>query len=113
MLAFYGGKSLLWDVTVYDPKLPDLPDGGKGLVDYPTDATRDVLPIPCHSHNDYWRRVPLFDAIHWGCTGVEADVWLFNDQDELLVGHSSSSLSPTRTLRSLYVDPLVDLLDKM
>jgi rRNA biogenesis protein RRP5 len=44
---------------------------------------------------------------------VEADVWLFEGNEELLVGHSSTSLSEKRTLRSLYVDPLVELLDSM
>ena len=86
--AIYGHAQLFWESEDYDEKF--LPDWGKpghfgdGLADYPTDATRDVVPIPCHSHNDYWRRVPVFDAIHWGCTGIEADVWLFDD--ELYVG---------------------------
>ncbi|CBX96700.1 hypothetical protein LEMA_P109650.1 [Plenodomus lingam JN3] len=73
------------------------------------DITRDVTPIHCHSHNDYWRRVPLYDALRWGCTGVEADVWLFDE--ELHVGHSTNALTPNRTFRSMYVDPLVKLLD--
>ncbi|KAF2851387.1 hypothetical protein T440DRAFT_528614 [Plenodomus tracheiphilus IPT5] len=73
------------------------------------DITRDVTPIPCHSHNDYWRRVPLYDALRWGCTGVEADVWLFDS--ELHVGHSTNALTPDRTFRSMYIDPLVRLLD--
>ena len=42
--------------------------------------TSDVHPFMCHSHNDYWRREPLYQAIHAGCTGVEADVWLLNEQ---------------------------------
>lgn len=29
-----------------------------------------------HSHNDYWRDVPLFSALSHGVTSVEADVWL-------------------------------------
>lgn len=82
---------------------------GEGLSHYPTDFTRDVVPIPCHSHNDYWRRVPLFEAIHYGCTGVEADVWLFDD--ELFVGHNLGSLTKNRTLRKMYIDPLLDILD--
>lgn len=82
---------------------------GEGMSGYPTDFTRDIVPIPCHSHNDYWRRVPLFSAIHYGCTGVEADVWLFSE--ELLVGHNTAALSKNRTFRSLYVDPLVRILD--
>lgn len=73
------------------------------------DITQDVTPIPCHSHNDYWRRVPLYDALRWGCTGVEADVWLYDD--ELLVGHSINALTPDRTFRSMYVDPLANMLD--
>lgn len=73
------------------------------------DITRDVTPVPCHSHNDYWRRVPLYDALHWGCTGVEADVWLFDD--DLFVGHNTNALTQNNTFRSMYVDPLVAMLD--
>ncbi len=84
--------------------------GTDGLAWYPTDFLRDVVPIPCHSHNDYWRKVPLFSAIHVGCIGVEADVWL-RDND-LLVGHHAAALQPNRTFRSLYIDPLVDILTR-
>ncbi|KAL3478628.1 PLC-like phosphodiesterase [Aspergillus californicus] len=73
-----------------------------------TDISRDIIPVPCHSHNDYWRRVPLYAALEAGCIGVEADVWLFDE--ELLVGHSISSLTPSRTLRSMYIDPLMRIL---
>lgn len=83
---------------------------GSGLASWPTDFSRDILPIPCHSHNDYWRTVPLFSAIEAGCIGVEADIWLF--EEELFVGHSVSSLTPNRTLNSLYINPLLDILSK-
>ncbi|KNG52466.1 phosphoric diester hydrolase [Stemphylium lycopersici] len=73
------------------------------------DITRDVVPVPCHSHNDYWRRVPLYDALRWGCTGVEADVWLFDD--ELFVGHNTNALKQDKTFTSMYVDPLEKMLD--
>ncbi|KAJ4323682.1 Altered inheritance of mitochondria protein 6 [Neodidymelliopsis sp. IMI 364377] len=79
------------------------------MASYLLDITHDVTPIPCHSHNDYWRRVPLYDALRWGCTGVEADVWLFDE--DLFVGHSTHALTQTRTFRSMYVDPLVKMLD--
>ena len=79
------------------------------MASYLLDITRDVTPIPCHSHNDYWRRVPLYDALRWGCTGVEADVWLFDE--DLFVGHSTHALTQNRTFRSMYVDPLVEMLD--
>ncbi|XMA20486.1 hypothetical protein WAI453_013277 [Rhynchosporium graminicola] len=83
--------------------------GTEGLNWYPTDFTRDIQPIACHSHNDYWRRVPLFSALRHGCIGVEADVWLYND--DLLVGHNTASLQRSRTFRSLYIDPLVKILE--
>jgi hypothetical protein len=84
--------------------------GTEDLSWYPTDFTRDVLPIPCHSHNDYWRRVPLFSALRAGCTSVEADVWLFDD--DLYVGHNTASLTRNRTFQSLYVNPLVKILEQ-
>lgn len=90
---------------------------GADISRWPTDISRDIIPVGCHSHNDYWRRVPLFSALQAGCVGVEADVW-FIDQDhqdhprDLYVGHTTSSLTPQRTLRSMYVDPLVNLLDR-
>ncbi|KXT07072.1 hypothetical protein AC578_2399 [Pseudocercospora eumusae] len=109
-----GRAQLFWDNDVYDNWMPDWGKPGQpgdGLSHYPTDATRDVIPIPCHSHNDYWRKRPLFDAIHWGCTGVEADVWLFDE--ELYVGHNTASLTRNRTFRNLYINPIVHLLDQM
>ncbi|KGO58033.1 Nucleic acid-binding, OB-fold [Penicillium expansum] len=77
---------------------------------WPTDISRDIVPVSCHSHNDYWHRVPLYSALQAGCIGVEADVWLFDD--ELYVGHSTSSLTERRTLQSMYIDPLVTILER-
>jgi hypothetical protein len=82
----------------------------EGLAHWPTDFTGDIRPVACHSHNDYWRKVPLYEAIHAGCIGVEADVWLFNE--ELYIGHNTYALTPNRTLKSLYINPLLDILDK-
>ena len=72
--------------------------------------TVDVHPFMCHSHNDYWRREPLFQAIKAGCTGVEADVFSFNDR--LYVAHTASGIRPNRTLESLYLEPLMQILDQ-
>ncbi|OCK74560.1 hypothetical protein K432DRAFT_272887, partial [Lepidopterella palustris CBS 459.81] len=83
------------------------------------DFTRGILPIPCHSHNDYWRHIPLLDAISAGCTSVEADIWVSDrnsetkNASELYVGHSTRSLTPERTLRLLYLDPLAYILDQL
>jgi hypothetical protein len=79
--------------------------------EYPTEYLKSVLPIPCHSHNDYWRQRPLFSALGTGCTSVEADVWLVSD--ELLVGHSETELTEDRRLRSMYITPLVEILERI
>ncbi|OOQ86795.1 hypothetical protein PEBR_20028 [Penicillium brasilianum] len=72
--------------------------------------THGVVPIACHSHNDYWRRVPLFSALAAGCTSVEADIWL--DGDELRVGHTMRTVLPNQSLRSLYLGPLLEILEQ-
>ncbi len=63
-----------------------------------------------HAHNDYLHDRPLLDALDNGFCSVEADVFLVDDQ--LLVAHSRRELSPDRTLRSLYLDPLRDRIKK-
>lgn len=57
-----------------------------------------------HSHNDYGRRAPLHEALRHGFHAVEADVFLRDGA--LLVGHDEWMLHPSRTLESLYLDPL-------
>ncbi|KAL9581009.1 MAG: hypothetical protein Q9203_006078, partial [Teloschistes exilis] len=77
------------------------PSTQKDLTNWPNQFTHDVNPIPCHSHNDYWRRVPLYDALAGGCTGVEADIWFdATKPDDLFVGHNKKSLTPARTLKA-------------
>ncbi|KAJ4003096.1 Altered inheritance of mitochondria protein 6 [Fusarium irregulare] len=65
---------------------------------------RNANPVPVHSHNDYERNIPLFEALGSGCISVEADVHLRGSK--LLVGHSSLGLKAARTLEALYLDPL-------
>ncbi|KAJ5624749.1 hypothetical protein N7510_001058 [Penicillium lagena] len=77
---------------------------------FPHWSTHGVIPVPCHSHNDYWRRVPLQSALAAGCISVETDVWL--SDDELLVGHTQYTLSSEQTLRKLYLEPLRRMLYK-
>jgi len=76
---------------------------------YPTSLTRDILPKPIHSHNDYWRRIPAYTAISYGCISIEADVWEYSG--ELFIGHDIASLTRNRTFKSLYVEPLRKILD--
>jgi hypothetical protein len=82
---------------------------GAFTFDWPEDFSRDIVPKPCHSHNDYWRSVPLYEALAVGCISIEADIWLTDDSD-FLVSHSWDSATQNRTLKSLYLDPLVNIL---
>ncbi|TEY84155.1 hypothetical protein BOTCAL_0020g00300 [Botryotinia calthae] len=88
-------------------------DSSSLLVSWMSDFTKDIVPLSCHSHNDYWRPVPLFEALAAGCIGVEADIWLNikDGSDDLLVGHSLKSLRDDRTLQNLYIKPLITILE--
>ena len=73
--------------------------------------TQGVNPVSCHSHNDYWRHIPLWSALTAGCTSVEADIWPGED-NELRVGHSRHTLLRGHSLRTLYLNPLEKMLDQ-
>ncbi|MCT7351957.1 phosphatidylinositol-specific phospholipase C/glycerophosphodiester phosphodiesterase family protein [Streptomyces sp. 15-116A] len=57
-----------------------------------------------HAHNDYEHPRPLLDALDHRFGSVEADIFLVDGQ--LLVAHDPVDLDPSRTLESLYLDPL-------
>jgi len=57
------------------------------------------------SHNDYWRKHPLFDALRNGCPYVEADVYLRGGN--LVVSHILPCLRKKKTLERLYLEPLL------
>lgn len=66
-------------------------------------------PVPrAHAHNDYQHERPLLDALEHGYTSVEADIFLadLGRGPDLHVGHDREDLTPERTLRALYLDPL-------
>ncbi|TVY25253.1 Altered inheritance of mitochondria protein 6-like protein [Lachnellula hyalina] len=92
------------------------PEDSVGLLSpWNIDFTKGIVPLQCHSHNDYFRAVPLFEALAAGCTGVEADIHLPTKagSEDLLVGHASSSLSQDRTLQKLYIQPLITILENL
>jgi hypothetical protein len=78
------------------------------LVPTQTPTFRPALPLnQGHSHNDYWRPHPLYDALQLGFKSVEADVFLIDNT--LQVGHEPAALRRANTLQSLYLDPLRQL----
>ena len=67
--------------------------------------TRPGLRSQGHAHNDYEHDQPLVDALDAGLSSVEADVWAVDG--DLLVAHARDEVDPSRTLTSLYLEPLV------
>jgi hypothetical protein len=68
-----------------------------------------IIPKGIHSHNDYWRPIPFYSALSVGAISVEADVWLYNET--LHVGHEESALTNDRTFDSLYIQPILSVLN--
>ncbi len=74
----------------------------------PDPAWHDSVCRRLHGHNDYLQPVPLQRAVELGLGSVEADIFL--QGGELRVGHETWQLRPGRTLRSLYLQPLRELV---
>ena len=62
-------------------------------------------PVILHSHNDYNRTAPFWEAYSQHCRSIEADVFLH--EGTLLVGHEIEDLKPENSLLRMYVDPIV------
>jgi len=70
-----------------------------------------LIPLThAHAHNDYAHTRPLLDALDCGFCSIEADIYLVDGK--LLVGHNRLDLRPGRTLQSLYLDPLREIIRK-
>ena len=63
---------------------------------------------PLHSHNDYWRRAPLLEALDAGCISIEADVFAHNG--ELAVAHDRNRIQDNKTLTAMYLEPLAKIV---
>jgi Alkaline phosphatase len=62
-------------------------------------------PIIYHSHNDYNRTVPFWEAYSQHCASIEADVFL--QDGEILVAHNRKDVTAERSLRKMYIEPIV------
>src|SRR5687768_9597728 len=58
-----------------------------------------------HAHNDYLHPVPFYTAYNAGFGSIEVDVFPVNGI--LCVAHSRNEIQPQRTLKNLYLDPLL------
>jgi hypothetical protein len=63
-----------------------------------------------HSHNDYANNTPFYKAFYNGFNSIEADIFLVDGK--LLVSHSDKALEPERTLKGMYLEPILYALRK-
>jgi len=70
-----------------------------------------IVPLSrAHSHNDYIRSRPLFEALDKGFCSVEADIhWVNGD---LLVAHDLDRCKPERNLQDMYLKPIFERVQK-
>jgi hypothetical protein len=69
------------------------------------------VPLPnAFAHNDYRHRRPLFDALQNGYTNIEADIFL--ERDHIIVAHINPFFKRNRTLETLYLKPLSEIIEK-
>ncbi|MBN3520261.1 alkaline phosphatase [Algoriphagus lutimaris] len=57
-----------------------------------------------HSHNDYLQKAPFWEAFGAGATSIEVDVIL--QDGHLMAAHEKESIHPSKTIQSLYLDPI-------
>ena len=63
------------------------------------DPADKPLPVAGHAHNDYQHDHPLWDALHFGFSSVEADLHLV--EGEFYVAHDPEDILPDRKIRPL------------
>lgn len=64
--------------------------------------------LKAHAHNDYEHTKPFYEAFNLGFGSIEADV--YSIKGELLVAHDVKDVKADRTLKTLYIDPIVKVL---
>jgi alkaline phosphatase len=57
-----------------------------------------------HSHNDYLRHIPFWEAASANAMSIEVDVILL--RDTLFVAHEKESIRSNRTFENIYLEPL-------
>ena len=61
-------------------------------------------PANLHSHNDYEKPFPYWEAYNQGYGSIEADIFLKGNN--LFIAHDTNQLKMVRTLDSFYLQPL-------
>jgi alkaline phosphatase len=72
------------------------------LIYFNTKANAQEYKI--HSHNDYLRKIPFWEAVSANAISIEVDVILL--RDTLFVAHEKEAIRTNRTFENLYLEPL-------
>jgi alkaline phosphatase len=74
---------------------------------------RQYTTANAHSHNDYEKPVPFYEAYNNQFGSIEADIFLVDGHRDLFVAHTRADLNKGRhTLDSIYLLPLVNCIRK-
>jgi alkaline phosphatase len=65
--------------------------------------------VKIHSHNDYQRRLPFYEAYGQLLSSLESDIYTTAVKGELLVAHNASDLPTAPTLDEAYLQPILSL----
>jgi len=71
-------------------------------------SSKNYTVADAHSHNDYKNSIPFYRAYSAGFGSIEADVFAVNGQ--LMVAHEEKEITPSRSLKLMYIDPLIEKL---
>lgn len=69
--------------------------------------TKAQYPVKIHSHNDYTRSVPFYEAYSQKIYSLEAD--MFYRDGNFYVSHDEKDINPQHTFQSMYLQPLISL----
>ena len=75
------------------------------LISLPYQVYAQYSTLNAHSHNDYENTPPFWLAYNNHFGSIEADIWAV--KDELFVSHNEKDIISSRTLDSLYIQPIV------
>jgi hypothetical protein len=79
------------------------------LIFYHSAEAQNFIILPNgHSHNDYARDRPLYDALDNGFTSIEVDVYWQGSR--MVVTHDDEKLNEKPILQELYLDPLRSII---
>lgn len=94
-----------WKTTGWD----DIEQSSPGFTRLPMEFKTEGKPVECISRYTRSHADPFHFAMASGCTGVEVDLWLH--ENNILVGNSVTGLDADNTLSHVYLEPLLKAIE--